>query len=369
MIKCHYSISPTLQRRIYYLIKQPKYAFIHYRQILQKKRKDFSLSNIKIITYSPEFIFEDCSNITMLIVIETALSNNYLINNLSKITIGFGQINVPAQLTSLNVLECKIPSQKSCEIILNIRLDGKKISFYNSFRSFKYISNNQLNCNFFSFSNQSNIITKKNCPIFLLTEEDLQKRIISLVNHLKLEIGFFYNSTLDNTLEENEIDISQIENDFNEQNFNQVISKLYNELNNISKIHQFNLVDEYGYNLLHYVCCLNLSNTLKLLNYYKISLETKSTDNLTAYEICAGKRNLACLEILINIIDNYDNNEENECFDMKEKCLYDVDVLQSALNLSLEKKHIDLCDIKVLDLLIKQIKINYTVDSSKIYLY
>ena len=62
---------------------------------------------------------------------------------------------------------------------------------------------------------------------------------------------------------------------------------------------------------------------------------------------------------LIEIADTGEMENENE-----EKFLNDVDILKSALNISLERNKIDQYDIKILDLLLKQIKIKYTVDAT-----
>ena len=66
-----------------------------------------------------------------------------------------------------------------------------------------------------------------------------------------------------------------------------------------------------------------------LLNSNNLNFTEKSKDNLTVYEICAGKRNLDSLLTIIEIMETKDNE--------KEKNWYDIDVYKSALFLFLEK--------------------------------
>ena len=99
-----------------------------------------------------------------------------------------------------------------------------------------------------------------------------------------------------------------------------------------------------------------------MLNHYKLNIETKTKDDLSCYEICAGKRNLESLTTLIDIADSIKNDTNNNEIEPKGKFLNDVEILKSALNILLSRKKGDINDIKVLDLLINQIKIKYTID-------
>ena len=117
-----------------------------------------------------------------------------------------------------------------------------------------------------------------------------------------------------------------------------------------------NYCDEDGYNLLHYLSVLNFSKSLILLNNHNLDFTEKSKDNLTVYEICAGKRNLDSLLTIIEIMETKDND--------KEKNWYDMDVYKSALFLFLEKQESDFDDVQILNALLKQIKIRYIIDST-----
>jgi hypothetical protein len=159
------------------------------------------------------------------------------------------------------------------------------------------------------------------------------------------------------------IDISLINNDckiegggFYEINVNILLEKILNELKKINKIDLMNYCDEDGYNLLHYLAVLNFSKSLILLNNNNLDFTEKSKDNLTVYEICAGKRNLDSLLTIIEIMEN----KENE----KEKNWYDLNVYKSALFLFLEKQESDYDDVQILNSLLKQIKIKYIIDST-----
>ena len=84
-----------------------------------------------------------------------------------------------------------------------------------------------------------------------------------------------------------------------------------------------------------------------MIHKNKISLCEFSKDNLSAYEICAGKRKLESLKKLIELYDSRDNDEMFEW--EKEKIFHNFDVLKSALNIALDNKNVDLCDIQVFD--------------------
>ena len=256
-----------------------------------------------------------------------------------------------------NLLSCDIPPQNEKEIIINIYLRTKtetlkKISFYdkNNKKCFKYIKNN------INLLNKENNIyqIKENYKIFSFSQQEIIHYIIEILDYLITHINF-----LEDKKEEN-LNLTFLRQNnyinFNEENMNKILEEISLKLNKYNKMYLIDYLDNEGYNILHYICALNYESSLTLLNSYKFDVNNKSKDNLTAYEICAGKRNLNCLIKLIDIIDDLDEKEE--------KNLYDFDVLKSALNISLDKRTIDLNDIQILDTLIKQIKIKYTVDST-----
>ena len=137
---------------------------------------------------------------------------------------------------------------------------------------------------------------------------------------------------------------------------NILLEKIILELKKLNKIELINYCDEDGYNLLHYLSVLNFSKSLILLNNNNLDFTEKSKDNLTVYEICAGKRNLDSLLTIIEIMETKDNE--------KEKNWYDMDVYKSALFLFLEKQESDFDDVQILNALLKQIKIKYIIDST-----
>jgi hypothetical protein len=79
----------------------------------------------------------------------------------------------------------------------------------------------------------------------------------------------------------------------------------------------------------------------------------------------AGKWSLEGLKILLST----DNKEEEEIpLIDHNRSFYHIDILRNALNLALDSninKSIETKDIKVLDLLLEQIRIQFTVDTSK----
>ena len=360
-IKCSYSSSDNFHRRIYYLIKNPKYVFIHYR-FIQKENKKISPSiininldtPIKIKDFNPDNIIEGNDKGRLFIIIDTLLTLNDLLVMNSIMSIGFGNKFVTCQIISNNILSCDIPPQNEKEIVIDIYLRTKseslkKISFYdkNNKKYFKYVKN---------YLNEEKYISqvKDNYKIFSFSQQEIMHHIIEIFDYLISHINFIEDK-------KNEFNLSFLrENNFmnfNEENMIIILKEISIKLNEYNKTYLYNFLDNEGYNILHYVCALNYENTLNLLNNCKIDVNNKSKDNLTAYEICAGKRNLNCLIKLIDIIDDLDEKEDK-------KNLYDFDVLKSALNISLNKKTMDLNDIQILDTLIKQIKIKYTVDSA-----
>ena len=363
-IKCCYSSSDNYHRRIYYLLKNPKYAFIHYRYIKKEIKPNIIPSihinletPIKIKDFNPENILEGNDKGRLFIVIETLLTYNDLLIMNSILSVGFGNKFVSCHPLSNNLLSCDIPPQNEKEIIIDIYLRTKtetlkKISFYdkNNKKCFKYIKNN------INLLNKENNIyqIKENYKIFSFSQQEIIHYIIEILDYLITHINF-----LEDKKEEN-LNLAFLRQNnyinFNEENMNKLLEEISLKLNKYNKMYLIDYLDNEGYNILHYICALNYESSLTLLNSYKFDVNNKSKDNLTAYEICAGKRNLNCLIKLIDIIDDLDEKEE--------KNLYDFDVLKSALNISLDKRTIDLNDIQILDTLIKQIKIKYTVDST-----
>ena len=363
-IKCCYSSSDNYHRRIYYLLKNPKYAFIHYRYIKKEIKPNIIPSihinletPIKIKDFNPENILEGNDKGRLFIVIETLLTYNDLLIMNSILSVGFGNKFVSCHPLSNNLLSCDIPPQNEKEIIIDIYLRTKtetlkKISFYdkNNKKCFKYIKNN------INLLNKENNIyqIKENYKIFSFSQQEIIHYIIEILDYLITHINF-----LEDKKEEN-LNLAFLRQNnyinFNEENMNKLLEEISLKLNKYNKMYLIDYLDYEGYNILHYICALNYESSLTLLNSYKFDVNNKSKDNLTAYEICAGKRNLNCLIKLIDIIDDLDEKEE--------KNLYDFDVLKSALNISLDKRTIDLNDIQILDTLIKQIKIKYTVDST-----
>ena len=380
-------------------------------QLLEKI--NFNSTLINIINFNPDSIEEDKENQKLFIIIKskfTIKELNYLIPFLS---ISFGNKFVKYEVISDNVLSCYIPPQKKKEVIIDIYYSNKsngfmnKISFYEqkNKKSFIYkckynIEENKKNNN--TNNNIFNSITQKNCneiktyKIFNYGIREIVMKVKSLFNYFLSHINFYMdnetnsNSNIDiensntmsddNNIENNnietinnndiniikkseKIDISLIDNDckiegrgFYEINVNILLEKILVELKKINKIELINYCDEDGYNLLHYLAVLNFSKSLILLNNNKLDFTERSKDNLTVYEICAGKRNLDSLLTIIEIMENKDNE--------KEKNWYDLNVYKSALFLFLEKQESDYDDVQILNSLLKQIKIKYIIDST-----
>jgi hypothetical protein len=100
---------------------------------------------------------------------------------------------------------------------------------------------------------------------------------------------------------------------------------------------------------------------LQLLAENKLLLCKKSRDDLNAYEIAAGKWNYHSLKVIINSVENEDYLNSDSSSN-----LHNMDILKSALNIALDRgKLLINKNSELLDLLLKQIKIQYTVDSSK----
>jgi hypothetical protein len=127
--------------------------------------------------------------------------------------------------------------------------------------------------------------------------------IIKILNIFINQIYFF-----SNPFEQKKINIENLSFDnyknFNEENLLKTLNLILIELEKINKINLLDKIDEEGYKLIHFISSLNYVKILELLNSYKINIAIKSKDNLTIYEISAGKRNLECLNKIIEFIDN-----------------------------------------------------------------
>ena len=399
-IKVINSISKYEQRRIYYLLDNPKYIFIHYRYLEYQKNDlttNLLLENISInttpiyiINFNPDSIEEDTEDKKLFIIIKSKFTSKDLNNLKPYLSISFGNKFVKYEVISDNVLSCYIPPQKKKEVIINIYYSNQtnklmdKISIYEqkNKKSFYYISNKNnnnknINKNEIEKNNFENFNTGKdidNFKIFKYGIREIISRVISLFNYFLSHINYYINeeqkekeendneNNINNNIN-NKIDINLIQNNskiegggFYEINVNILLEKIILELKKLNKIELINYCDEDGYNLLHYLSVLNFSKSLILLNNNNLDFTEKSKDNLTVYEICAGKRNLDSLLTIIEIMETKDNE--------KEKNWYDMDVYKSALFLFLEKQESDFDDVQILNALLKQIKIKYIIDST-----
>lgn len=389
MIRCYYSSSPHLpQRRMYHLINGSEFCFVHilkvnnnnkhYNGLSSNNTNDSGCPLLKIIDFSPENVIEMTQEQKMLIVIQSDIFDvKELQKYIQNIQVSFGAVSVKCNAIAHNVIACVIPPQTEKEVIIELYTTNnshKKVSYYdnNNIKCFKYITascdiihhqqhqhqHQQLQCNkHMHYYKQK---SKIKCKIFKYTNDKIESNIIQLLKEINKQIDF-YSRTV-NCKQSPSLDISSILTTFNEDNLNKSITLLYNELQSINKLYLMNFFDNDGYNLVHYACAINYSNTLQLLNHYKLNIETKTKDDLSCYEICAGKRNLESLTTLIDIADSIKNDTNNNEIEPKGKFLNDVEILKSALNILLSRKKGDINDIKVLDLLINQIKIKYTID-------
>lgn len=426
-IKVINSINEHEQRRIYFLLENPKYIFIHYRFIepnnkLLLDKININPAQINIINFSPDSIEEGKENQKLFLIIKSKFTLNEL-NYLNPfLSISFGDKFVKCEVISESVLSCYIPPQKKKEVIIDIYFSNQnnklmnKISIYiqKNKKSFVYTcknnndkikkdnENNIGSSNIFNINNeQRNFCEIKTYKIFNYGIKEIILRVIKLFNYFLSHINYymdFDSSDIDidninqnkgdkkNINEINNIDngnnnainFSKMTNEklnnkvdidinlisdnckikgggFKENNVNLILEKVIIELQKINKIDLINYCDEDGYNLLHYLSALNFSKSLILLNENKLNFTEKSKDNLTVYEICAGKRNLDSLLIIIEIMEKKDSE--------KERNWYDLDVYKSALILFLEKQASDYDDIQILNALLKQIKIKYMIDS------
>ena len=395
-IKIVNSINKSEQRRIYYLLDNPKYIFIHYRYF--KYQNDININNnlilnnininttpIYIINFNPDNIEEDKENQKIFIIIKSKFNSKDLNNLKPYLSISFGNKFVKYEVISDNVLSCYIPPQKKKEVLIDIYYSNQtnkfmeKISVYEQKykKSFYYISNKNYdnnNKNDRIKNNLENNINKEidKYNIFKYGIREIISRVISLFNYFLNHINFYTNEVQkdnenynmnDENMNNNKIDINLIQNNskiegggFYEINVNILLEKIILELKRLNKLELINYCDEDGYNLLHYLSVLNFSKSLILLNNHNLDFTEKSKDNLTVYEICAGKRNLDSLLTIIEIMETKDND--------KEKNWYDMDVYKSALFLFLEKQESDFDDVQILNALLKQIKIRYIIDST-----
>ena len=405
-IKVISSIHNSEQRRLYFLLDNPKYIFIHYRHIEHKERPDvddkillskinINTAPINIINFNPSSIEEDKDNQILFLIIKSKFSIKDLQNLIPYLSISFGNKFVKYNVISESVLSCNIPPQKKKEVIIDIYFSNKnngcmsKISTYNkeNKKSFVYLQktteNNISNKKNDLIINNSNIqdlrlenfrtkyCETKKYKIFNFGINEIILRIISIFDYLLSHVNYYSNTDSNNisnnninniNKNENKIDLSLIminsrldEGGFNEINLNIILEKVLNELKKINKVYLANTPDEDGYNILHYLSVLNFSKSLIILNNNKISFTEKSNDNLTAYEICAGKRNLDSLLTIIDIMEKQETEEE--------KIYYDLEVYKSALFLGLEKEATDYDDVQILNALLKQVKIKYMIDS------
>ena len=425
-IKVINSINDNEHRRIYFLLENPKYIFIHYRFIELNENNNYINNNkfllekininstpINIINFNPDSIEEDKENQKLFIIIKSKFNSKELNFLIPFLSISFGNQFVKYEVISDTVLSCYIPPQKKKEVIIDIYFSNQNNGFKNKIsvyeqknkKSFIYKSKNiELNKNNNENNNENNnlfSITQKNYneiktyKIFNYGIKEIILRVISLFNYFLSHINYYTDNETKNDMDidnnknniindqnngndnievknldknvlknkESKIDISLIYNDckiegggFYEINVNIVLEKILNELRKINKIDLINYCDEDGYNLLHYLAVLNFSKSLIILNNNKLDFTEKSKDNLTAYEICAGKKNLDSLLTIIEIMEKKDNE--------KVKNFYDLNVYKSALFLFLEKQKSDYDDVQILNSLLKQIKIKYIIDST-----
>ena len=205
-IKIINSINQCEQRRIYYLLENPKYIFVHYRSIEQnrnninKTNNKLNLDNINInttpiyiINFNPDFIEEDKENQKLFIIIKSKFNAKDLNNLKPYLNISFGNKFVKYEVISDNVLSCYIPPQKKKEVIIDIYFSNQtnklldKISIYEqkNKKSFCYISNkiNEGNNNINDINMKRNKERDK-YKIFNYGIREIISRVISLFNYL-----------------------------------------------------------------------------------------------------------------------------------------------------------------------------------------
>jgi hypothetical protein len=120
--------------------------------------------------------------------------------------------------------------------------------------------------------------------------------------------------------------------------------------------------------MLHYIACLDYYTIFDLFFENINSLWDLSKDNLSCYEISAGKWNIKTLKKIIELMDKYDNENINKPITDFNN-FYNINILKNAFILALEMENeIENKELELLELLYKQIKIQFTVDTSKILL-
>ena len=113
-IKVINSTSKYEQRRIYYLLENPKYIFIHYRYFeLQNNNKinnilldniNINTTPINIINFNPDSIEEDTEDKKLFIIIKSKFTSKDLNNLKPYLSISFGNKFVKYEVISDNVL-------------------------------------------------------------------------------------------------------------------------------------------------------------------------------------------------------------------------------------------------------------------------
>ena len=218
-IKVINSINDHEQRRIYFLIENPKYIFIHYRFIepnensaenhnkLLLEKININPAQINIINFSPDSIEEGKENQKLFLIIKSKFTLNEL-NYLNPfLSVSFGDKFVKCEVISESVLSCYIPPQKKKEVIIDIYFSNQnnklmnKISTYiqKNKKSFVYTSKNNVDKNKKDNNDENNIVSSnifniineqrtfceiKTYKIFNYGIKEIILRVISLFNFL-----------------------------------------------------------------------------------------------------------------------------------------------------------------------------------------
>jgi len=99
-----------------------------------------------------------------------------------------------------------------------------------------------------------------------------------------------------------------------------------------------------------------------------VNLCEVSKDGLTPYEVCAAKWNLETLKALIHAIDKGDAEDGDRFAAENRDSFFSIKVLKKGLLLAIEEGNfIENKDLSLLDVIINQIKIQFVVDTSKLY--
>lgn len=397
-----------LKRRIYNLINDPKYFLVHYLTeiennlldetiLLNKKRKSVSevkitnpliekhtettnetniiLNNsfmlnskpIKIIDFCPESIIEESSG-RIFLIIETYLTYKNLKMFENELRIKFGEVLCSCQIVNSSCISCIsiilfinsiVPYSKEKEVLIKILLGSDEISYSANEKLFKFT---KLNYN--NNINKTQTKQKHESLIFQLTNDQLQTSLENLLEEIISVVNFY-------VVDSSEQCLNYKNNHPLEESFRKLISSIMEKINKneITNKNLLNKQDKNGYNLTHYLCALDAEDALEAMSLYNVNFYEKSKDELTTYEICAGQWAYNSLKKLINLIDNKDHEEIFSISILDHNGIfYNIDILKSALNIALETgKYLENKDIKVLDILLKQIRIQFTVDSSIFY--